>query len=76
MLLDFERQVQPPREPAMTAKESVLQSIRELPDDASLEEILDTVLLRLKVVRGKHQIQQGHGIAHEEVRERLARWLT
>ena len=60
----------------MTTKESVLQTIRELPDDASLEEILDAVLLRLKVERGKRQLQQGQGITHDEVRERLARWLA
>ena len=60
----------------MTTKESVLQAIRELPDDASLEEILDAVLVRLKVERGRRQIHEGRGIAHEEVRERLAKWLS
>ena len=60
----------------MTSKESVLQTIRELPEDASLEEILDAVLLRLKVERSKRQIQQGQGIAHDEVRERMAKWLA
>ena len=60
----------------MTTKESVLQAISELPDDASLEEILDAVLLRLKVERGRRQIQEGQGVSHEEVRERLARWLS
>jgi hypothetical protein len=60
----------------MTTKESVLQAIRELPDDASLEEILDAVLLRLKVERGRRQIEEGQGISHEQVRERLAKWLS
>ncbi len=61
------------RELAMTTKESVLQAIRELPDDASLEEILDAVLLRIKVERGRREIQEGKGIPHAQVRERLAR---
>ena len=60
----------------MTTKESVLQTISELPDDASLEEILDAALLRQKVERGRWQIQEGRGIPHEEVRERLAKWLS
>jgi predicted transcriptional regulator len=60
----------------MTTKESVLQTIGELPDDASLEEILDAVLLRLKVERGRQQIQEGRRVPHEEVRERLAKWLS
>ena len=60
----------------MTTKESVLQTISELPDDATLEEILDAVLLRLKVERGRRQIQECQGVPHEEVRERLAKWLS
>ena len=60
----------------MTIKESVLQTIRELPDDASLEEILDAVLLRMKVERGRQQIRDGQGLTHGEVKERLAKWLT
>jgi hypothetical protein len=60
----------------MTTKESVLQTIRELPDDASLEEILDAVLLRLKVERGRRQIEDGRGLSHEEAKERLAKWLA
>ncbi len=59
----------------MTTKESVLQAISELPEDASLEEILDVVILRLKVERGRQQIAAGEGLDHQEVRERLARWL-
>jgi hypothetical protein len=59
----------------MTTKEAVLQAISELPEDASLEEILDVVILRLKVERGRQQIAAGQGLDHQEVRERLARWL-
>ena len=60
----------------MTTKESILQAIRDLPDDASLEEILDAVLLRLKVERGRRQIRDGQGMSHDEVRERLSKWLS
>ena len=60
----------------MTIKEFVLQTTSAVPDDASLEEILDAVLLRLKVERGRRQIQEGGGAPHEEVRERLAKWLS
>ena len=63
-------------EQSMTTKESVLRTIRELPDDASLEEILDAVLLRMKVERGRQQIRDGQCLTHGEVKERLAKWLT
>lgn len=60
---------------SMTTKETVLQAIRDLPDDASLEEILDAVFLHLKIERGRSQIQAGQGLSPDQVRERLARWL-
>ena len=60
----------------MTTKQSVLQTISELPDDVSLEEILDAVILRLKVERGRRQIEEGRGISHGEAKERLAKWLA
>ncbi len=60
----------------MTTKEAVLRTIRDLPDDASVEEILDAVLLRLKVERGQQQIRAGEGIPHAEVRERIEKWLS
>ncbi len=60
----------------MTPKEAALRTIQELPDDVTLEEILDAVLLRMKVERGRRRIQAGEGISHEQVRERLSRWLA
>ena len=60
----------------MTTKDSVLKAIGKLPDDATLEEILDAVILRLKVQRGRRQVAAGQGIPHEQVRERLAKWLS
>ncbi len=59
----------------MTTKEAVLRTIQQLPDDATLDEILDGILLRLKVERGRAQLAAGQGIPHEQVKERLARWL-
>ena len=59
----------------MSDKEQVLRAIRDLPDDASIEEILASILLRLQVQRGRQQVQRGETLTHEEVRERLARWL-
>jgi hypothetical protein len=62
-------------EQQISTKQVVLSAIQKLPDDATLEEILDGILLRLKVERGRAQIAAGEGISHEEVERRLARWL-
>ena len=58
-----------------STKQAVLSAIAQLPDDASLEEILDGILLRMKVERGRSQIAAGEGLSHEDVERRLSRWL-
>ena len=60
----------------MTEKEIVLETIRALPDDCSLEEISERVELMAAVQKGLDQLDEGEGIPHEEVKKQLASWLT
>ena len=53
-----------------------MHAIAELPDDATTDDILDRLLLRLKVERGRAEIAAGNGISHADARRRLAKWLT
>jgi predicted transcriptional regulator len=60
----------------MTTKEAVLEMIRKLPEDVTLEDILAELYFRRKVDRGLRELDEGKRIAHEQVRERLRRWLA
>lgn len=60
----------------MTTKEAVLEMIRKLPEDVTLEDILAELYFRRKVDRGLREPDEGKRIAHEQVRERLRRWLA
>jgi len=60
----------------MTEKEIVLETIRALPDDCSLEEIAERVEFMAAVQKGLDQLDEGEGIPHEEVKKQLASWLT
>jgi len=59
----------------MTTKEKVLQAVNDLPDDASIEDAMDRLLLLAKIERGLQQAGAGQTIAHSEVKERMAKWL-
>ena len=61
---------------AMTEKEIVLETIRALPDDCSLEEIAERVEFMAAVQKGLYQLDRGEGIPHDEVKRQLASWLT
>lgn len=60
----------------MTEKEIVLQTVRELPDDCSFDEIADRVEFLAAVQKGLDQIDRGEGISHDEIKRQLASWLT
>ncbi len=59
----------------MTTKERVLQAVNSLPDDASIEDAMDRLLLMAKIERGLQQADSGKTVAHSEVKERMAKWL-
>ena len=60
----------------MTEKEIVLETIRALPDDCSLEEIAERIEFMAAVQKGLDQLDRGDSISHDEVKKQLASWLT
>jgi predicted transcriptional regulator len=60
----------------MTQKEFVLDAISELPDGASLHEIVERIEFLAAIQKGIDQLDRGEGIPHEEVKRQLATWLA
>ena len=60
----------------MTEKEIVIETIRALPDDCSLEEIAERIKFMAAVQKGLDQLDKGKGIPHNEIKKQLASWLT
>ena len=60
----------------MTEKEIVLETIRALPDNCSLDEIAERIKFMAAVQKGLDQLDRGEGVPHEEVKKQLASWLT
>ena len=59
----------------MTEKEIVLETIRALPDDCTLDEIAERIKFMAAVQKGLDELERGEGIPHEEVKKQLASWL-
>ena len=60
----------------MTQKELVLDAIRELPNDCSLEEISKRVEFLAGIQKGIDQLDRGESIPHDEIKKQLASWLS
>ena len=59
----------------METKQQMLKVIRELPDDARVEDALDRLYLLYKVEKGLGQADRGELISQEDVHQRMAKWL-
>jgi predicted transcriptional regulator len=57
-----------------TPKELMLQTIQELPDDSSYEEILRELAFARMIERGLADSAAGRTISHEEMGRRIAAW--
>ena len=49
--------------------------IQDLPDDASIEDAMERLLLLAKIDRGLEQADAGLTIPQSQVKERMAKWM-
>jgi hypothetical protein len=59
----------------MITKEHLLQSIKDLPESFSLDELLDRIILLQKIEIGLVQSASNQVFTTEEAKEKLKRWL-
>ena len=59
----------------MLRKEQVLNSIKELPDTFTIDELIDRVILLNKIDEGIEQSDRRETKSTEEAREHLKKWL-
>ena len=59
----------------MNTKELVLEAIKDLPDNAPIEDAMERLLFLAKVERGIEQADAGETISHKEVKQLLSKWL-
>jgi predicted transcriptional regulator len=60
----------------MSNKQAVIEAVRALPEEASLEDILEQVAILTAVRRGEEAADAGQIISHEEMKKRIASWIS
>jgi transcriptional regulator NrdR family protein len=58
-----------------TVKENVLQMIKELPDDITLEDIMYHLYAREKIIRGLKDADEGRKVSNEKAKEVIEKWF-
>lgn len=59
----------------MSPKEAIIEMIREMPDDASVSDVMAELYVRRKIEQGLAELDAGKGIPHDEAKRSLAKWL-
>ena len=60
----------------LTAKQEVMELLKDLPDTSTLEEIQYHLYVRQKVQRGIQDVEEGRIYTQEEVEKRMAKWVA
>ena len=57
-------------------KEQVIELVKSMPDNATVDDVIEELYFKLQVDRGLSELDRGESLPHEEVERRLAKWLS
>ena len=60
--------------PATISKGQIVKVVADLPEDATVDDAIERLLLLSKIEQGLEQTQRGETIPHEEVKRRIEAW--
>lgn len=58
-----------------TIKESVMSMVKKMPENATLEDIMESLYVKQKILKGQKQLETGQFYTHEEAKEIMKEWL-
>ena len=57
--------------PATNSRDRMIEALRELPPDATVDDAIERLVFLAKIETGLTELDRGEGIPHDEVRRRL-----
>jgi len=55
-------------------KELVMEVTSQMPDNASIEEIVDAIIVKLSIMKGLKDIEEGNVTTQEELLKEIETW--
>ncbi len=59
---------------AMSNKELIIEAVKDLPESASFEEILEHLAIVAAICQGQEDAKAGRVISHDEMKKQVASW--
>lgn len=60
----------------MSTKELALDTIRELPEDASWQDVEERIRFVGAIEKARQEVREGRVVPHEEVKALLEEWIS
>ena len=60
----------------MLTKELVNSQIKEMPEEFTLDELIERIIIVEKVNRSLKEVEQGKTISEEELDKKMAKWFA
>lgn len=57
-------------------KKSVIGIVESLPDDATMDDLIHELFVRMQIEDGLRQSAEGKTISDEELKRRMSKWLV
>lgn len=57
-------------------KSAVIESISSLPDEFSIDEVIERLIIIEKIDKGRQQIKEGKVNSEEQAKAKLNKWLS
>ena len=58
----------------MMKKQKVLDTVKELPNEFELDQLVEKLLFIEKVEKGLEQVKNGETISHDEMKKMVGKW--
>ena len=59
----------------MPTKDKLKKAIDTLPDDFTIEDVFEKIIMIYKIEQGMRDVEEGNVLTNEQVREKLGKWL-
>jgi predicted transcriptional regulator len=58
-----------------TIKDEVIALVKKLPETSTLEDIMEHLYVKQKILKGQRQLETGQFYTHQEAKEKMKEWL-
>jgi DNA gyrase/topoisomerase IV subunit B len=58
----------------MSTKEEILKMINNMPEDTSIDDVMEKLYVKVKIEKAIKELDEGKGIPRDQVKEKFKKW--